>query len=491
MPSTTSSRNPIPRWFKPRGYLHFDHKVSKQRALAYVTQPQKIEHHAFFPFLAYTKSTPRYKPVKKKVEPKNRDIYYAAHLDSHIYAYYAYVLGGLCERALKGTPAENSVLAYRTLGRSNIDFAYEAFNEIAARAPCVAIALDLSQFFDTLDHTLLKDAWCRILESNELPRDHYAVYKSLTKFSYVGRDAVFDEFAIPDNSTSQAIQRICSPEEFRTRVRTKGLIQRNKKAFGIPQGSPISAVLSNLYMLELDQHVSVLAQQHGASYRRYCDDILIICPYNAQSEVEQPLRNFLKSIKLKINDDKTERSTFQYETTDHLVASAPLQYLGFTFNGERILVRSSSVARYYRKMKFAVRFAAKAAKNNQRHPRIYKDKLYTDYTHLGRKNFFSYVKRASRSMQMPSVMQQLARHWKKLHTEIDKRSIATTNTSATSISASHLAALIAADDGSLTGSTSQPINPTVPPAPELVTPTTGSMPHPHQLDIELAAGEKT
>ena len=42
------------------------------------------------------------------------------------------------------------------LGKNNIEFANNAFEEIKRRKHCVAIALDISGFFDNLDHQRLK-----------------------------------------------------------------------------------------------------------------------------------------------------------------------------------------------------------------------------------------------------------------------------------------------------------------------------------------------
>ena len=47
------------------------------------------------------------------------------------------------------------------------------------------------------------------------------------------------------------------------------------KRYGIPQGSPMSAILSNIYMLDFDKYCCELANNFGGIYRRYCDDKFI------------------------------------------------------------------------------------------------------------------------------------------------------------------------------------------------------------------------
>jgi retron-type reverse transcriptase len=47
---------------------------------------------------------------------------------------------------------------------------------------------------------------------------------------------------------------------------------------GIPQGSPISALLSNIYMFSFDKHMKNYVDSIGGKYFRYCDDMLLIVP---------------------------------------------------------------------------------------------------------------------------------------------------------------------------------------------------------------------
>lgn len=156
-------------WYKSRGYIHFDRQVSKKFAQSYVTDYERFESHAFFPFLKYVKATPQYKSEIHKTVDKERHILYAGHLDSHIYAWYAQELNNYYERYIQEHPLQECVIAYRSLGKSNIDFAKEVFKQIEQKQECTALAFDLSSFFDHIDHKKLKSAWCEVLDEERLP----------------------------------------------------------------------------------------------------------------------------------------------------------------------------------------------------------------------------------------------------------------------------------------------------------------------------------
>jgi hypothetical protein len=87
------------------------------------------------------------------------------------------------------------VLAYRHIprgsddprGKCNIDFAYEAFLKVKELGDCFAVALDISQFFESLDHGHLKRLWSEVLGVSELPPDHFNVFRNITRYSVVDK----------------------------------------------------------------------------------------------------------------------------------------------------------------------------------------------------------------------------------------------------------------------------------------------------------------
>lgn len=412
-------------WYRPRQYVHLDWPMSRERAEELVTNSGNVVRHAFLPFITYSIAEPRYKPAKKLVEDKLRPIGFSSHADSHIFAYYGFQLKQLLEPAFLDRRVNSSVLAYRrfTGRKCNIHFANEVFNEVKDRESCAAIAIDVEQFFDSLDHTILKAAWTNLLGDERLPDDHYAVFKAITRFATIDRDEFYREFGVGRRARRKLRGPVCSPAEYRERVRGKGLIRTNKMKKGIPQGSPMSAILSNLYMLGTDEKICRFAESIGASYRRYSDDILLICDVHRADEFEQFVVDRLEQVKLAVNPDKTQRSIFGLNASTGLLTSdAPLQYLGFTFDGERKLVRSKTLARYMRRVKQGVASAARAARKAADaggDKRIRRAEIYERYSHLGKRNFISYAYRAAEVMGDKSPRRQVRKHWQRLNEMLD------------------------------------------------------------------------
>lgn len=190
-------------WYKKRHYLHFDSPIGFRKTQSIVTNPKKVAEHAFYPFISLAITS---KSVKKDAEQtlvekkKERPVAYASHLDSHIYSYYAEQLQKRYETHLLEQGLSSCVLAFRSLGKCNIKFAKEAFDSICEQPSCVAIALDITGFFDHLNHAYLKQQWCSLLATKQLPNDHYNLFKSLTRHSSVNRDTLYERFGISSNN---------------------------------------------------------------------------------------------------------------------------------------------------------------------------------------------------------------------------------------------------------------------------------------------------
>jgi hypothetical protein len=179
----------VPFRFKSRGYLHFDLPLSAAAAEVLTCSPEKVARHSFYPFLGYTATTEK---IQKEDDgtitrtKKEREIKVAAHRDAAIYARYGDLLTQPYEAELKTRGIGKAVTAFRSNGGgTNIDFAGEVFEYIDHHRPCVALAYDLKNFFDTLDHDLLKQRWAALLGVARLPADHFAIFRSLTNFSWV------------------------------------------------------------------------------------------------------------------------------------------------------------------------------------------------------------------------------------------------------------------------------------------------------------------
>lgn len=465
-------KNKVRSWLKPRGYVHFTKKITREDhgfLHGFVSNPKTVAEHSFFPLIHKPIITRRYKSVsiagkstkahsyidpssgKKKSTAKKREIFYSTHLDAYVYSYYCQeVLSPLFEAEIAKTPGlTDCVSAYRkipvypgaTNNKNNIHFADDVFKFIKGYGECVAMTFDVSKFFDSLNQKKLKQAWCSLLDRKSLPDDHHNIFKSLTRASYVEYYAVLKEFGIKNQNKLRSNKNIsfCNDaNEFRKRVRTKGLIKQHPhmnddgEYVGIPQGTPISAFLSNLYLLEFDKMMRQEIEINlGGLYRRYSDDIVIVCrPKFAKAAKKQVMNGISEKFDLTINEDKVETSTFKHEGPK-LVCDIPLVYLGFEFDGQRALIKSASISKFYRQLKRAVKSQARKALHNklalngtEDTARIFKHDLYKSFSHLGSKgqdrNFIVYAYEAARIMKEDGIRKQLTQAWPNLNEEILK-----------------------------------------------------------------------
>ena len=352
-------------WFKVRSYLHFDLPIGRSKKdyiKSLVESPGSVSKHSFYPFI--THKAVKYKTITKDTGRKaldksgRRPLSRAAHKDAHIYSYYAKKLGVLYEDQLKKENISENVLAFRKLTNSqgqskcNIHLADDAFEKIKEVGDCEVYAFDVKQFFDSLNHQVLKICWANLIGASYLPRDHFSIYKSLAPYAFVYEDDIFKKFP-----KKKGQHRVCTPIQFRTEIRggkdktshgDEGrLLKIGDK--GIPQGSPISSILANIYMLDFDKELNKKIQSYGGSYYRYCDDILCIIPLGANVQLEGFIEVELEKLSLVLNQSKTEKRKFLVHN-GKLISDKPIQYLGFMFDGERKYIRVSSISRYKRKV---------------------------------------------------------------------------------------------------------------------------------------------
>lgn len=420
-----------PKWFRQRRYIHFDEPLSLTKAEALVSNPTTVAAHAFWPLLRFTVTTSKIKYDKAsgqlKQSSKDRPISYAAHSDSLVFSYYCGLLTERYEAEIKERGLSDAVLAFRSLGKSNIEFAKDAFDEIRSRGDCVAVALDVTKFFDTIDHAILKERWKTLLGVRELPIDHFAVFRALTRYSTVEQNVVFEALGISIHNPRAHRRRLCAPDEFRSLIRGGRLIKRNPDAFGIPQGTAISALLSNLYMLEFDSTAHAFAAENGGRYMRYCDDMLFILPPGMAVAIESFANTQIKRLKIEINPAKTDRCEFRM-STGIIACKNPLQYLGFLFDGQRVIIRSAAFAKFSNRMKRGVSLAKQTMRSRNKarvrlgaeEQELYLKKVYARYSHLGRRNFLRYGYKASDVMNSSAIRRQLRPLWGRLKQAIER-----------------------------------------------------------------------
>lgn len=157
---------------------------------------------------------------------------------------------------------------------------------------------------------------------------------------------------------------LCSTEIYRRIVRKKArLVNKNQNTLGIPQGSPMSAVLSNVYMIDFDKNMFEYISNIGGSYWRYSDDILLIDNIGADSRIANFVDNELEKLgrSIKTNHEKTEKSEFLI-VNDVQQVDRSVPYLWFTFDGEKTKIRDRTISRFYRRMSYATQQAANTAR---------------------------------------------------------------------------------------------------------------------------------
>ena len=119
-----------------------------------------------------------------------------------------------------------------------------------------------------------------------------------------------------------------------------GIFERTE--VGMPQGGPLSPLLSNVMLNELDKEL----ERRGHRFVRYADDCMILC--KSKKSAERTLRNIIPFIEgklfLKVNRKKTEVA--------HI---SKVKYLGYTFyryKGKcRLRVHAKSVVKMKNKIR--------------------------------------------------------------------------------------------------------------------------------------------
>lgn len=367
-------------------YRHFDHPIPVGRILPFVSNADSVSKHKFMPLIHFQKKWRRApKLIDGKLEkrkPKERDIRYPCRKDAYVFKFYREILAERYEAALAESGISHCVLAYRHIPKhpgaesckSNIEFAKEAFEKVESIGNCCVVAIDISDFFGSMDHHRIKAIWKNLMEVDHLPSDHFAVFTALTKFKYVNRDEAYVALGYSERKADGTIAflrhpdkipvQICSNTQFREKIVGGGLVEKHDKSHGVPQGCPLSDLIANSYLQEFDVMMEAYARRKGGAYFRYSDDILFILPGDGRTA----LASFKKASttiqkmgsQIAIKPEKTEITLFKRVSdrlepasltidektlrTSRKKHSDGMSYLGFRFDGTNIYLRNSTVA---------------------------------------------------------------------------------------------------------------------------------------------------
>jgi RNA-directed DNA polymerase len=182
-------------------------------------------------------------------------------------------------------------------GRSAHDAVYKV-REYICQKYCIAVDMDLAKFFDTVNHDVLM---CRVARRIHDKR----VLRLIGKYLRAG---------------------VC----------VKGRLQATPK--GVPQGSPLSPILSNVLLDEYDKEL----ERRKHKFVRYADDsVILVKSVRAGNRVMQSIQRFLeKKLKLKINQEKSSVGP-----TDQL------EYVGFVFKKTKIRWSEKAFQEFRRRIK--------------------------------------------------------------------------------------------------------------------------------------------
>lgn len=503
-------------WLKFKKYPHIGKPLtnSKDRVWVenYVTNPHNIIRHKFVPLLHRVLTQRKFRPNESSVKNlsgkrkrfdkgrKERHIFYPSHLDSIIFSYYNSILTQAYEKYLSDKDYASVAVAYRKIPKNdmdegnkcNIEFAADAFQFIInnKQRRLSVIVADVTSFFDNLNHRLLHTQWKKVLKVEDLPADHYTIYKNLVDYKYVNENELFKRFRHkliverykPNDTSSIELKRksvnkiyhmrqekvvaYCYADEFfreatdlirvdkpfnKTIREKQG--KQNKK--GIPQGTPISATLANIYMLDFDAKVYEEKSNRNAYYQRYSDDLIIVCDQKDEIFFYDLIREEIeKKAYLDIQESKTHIYRYELDLNNTLIGgivkggivqtNKQLEYLGFVFDRGKVRVKSSGFSKFYRKMKRSFRrgihFAKKAHIPSNS---LFEGRLYKRFTHVGAKrrlkwiadstsptgykrttiydwgNFISYLNKANSVMfkinKDNNIAKQYRKVWNKFH----------------------------------------------------------------------------
>ena len=272
---------------------------------------------------------------------------------------------------------------------------------------------DFTGFFDNLDHVYLKQQWCSLLGVERLPADHFAVFKNITSYSKMELVDLLRLNGLEDTKAGRkelnGMARVLTAEQFKE---NRPLIQKHTEPYGIPQGSPISGILANMYMLDIDKQINDEVHELGGLYIRYSDDFMIILPDAPEIDAAKELKRLSNMVKqtprLTLEPSKTQYFHFENGVltncgkTFHKNAddsSRTINFLGFSFDGQKVRIRSKTVSKYYYRMYRKAHNIAKMGGYTPDGKRITCENLYMTYSRKGSKkgsgNFLTYVDRAA------------------------------------------------------------------------------------------------
>ena len=165
--------------------------------------------------------------------------------------------------------------------------------KLIQRGYAYAVDIDLAKFFDTVNHDILMNRVSRRVSDKGI-------------LSLIGR-------------------------YLRAGVVVNERLNQTSK--GVPQGGPLSPLLSNILLDDLDKEL----EKRGHRFARYADDLIVLVKSRRAGErVMASISVFLeKKLKVKVNRDKSR-----------VMKADESSFLGFTFTRKRLTVSEKAFTRF-------------------------------------------------------------------------------------------------------------------------------------------------
>lgn len=97
-----------------RYYAHFDYRTDISKCWEYISVPDNIVKHGFYPFIHYVKKMQRYSSRTRERIDKTRDIFYAAHIDRCIFQFYNFLINERYNDECVRLGIQDVAVAYRS-----------------------------------------------------------------------------------------------------------------------------------------------------------------------------------------------------------------------------------------------------------------------------------------------------------------------------------------------------------------------------------------
>jgi RNA-directed DNA polymerase len=159
------------------------------------------------------------------------------------------------------------------------------------------VDIDLEKFFDTVDHDVLMNRVARKVRDKGLLR-------LIGKYLRAG--------VVVDGRLAQTVR-------------------------GVPQGGPLSPLLSNILLDDLDKEL----ERRKHRFARYADDcIILVKSKRAGNRVMNGITRYLEKLKVRVNRDKS-----------NVVPVQESSFLGFTFKGKKLTVTVKAVKAFKQRVR--------------------------------------------------------------------------------------------------------------------------------------------